>query len=114
RIGVAEFGAENVVGRNNSLEGGLDHFNRCRREDVEFETISFNSPGEDFIQQVDVLLQANQLAHLIEMLAPYPAAEFRIVKQQVGKLRALLDQVELRHAARFALEFFRGNSDQLT
>lgn len=73
--------------------------------------VALNAAFQDAVQQFDVLLERNALADLVQVLAA-ATAELRIVQQQVGELRSLLHQVEVRHASRFALEFLGGNAEQ--
>ncbi|HXT72991.1 MAG TPA: hypothetical protein VN785_03985 [Candidatus Angelobacter sp.] len=75
--------------------------------------IAFDSVVENLVQKRDVLLQADTLADLIEMLAANSRTELGIMQQQVGQLGALLNQIEFRHACRLAFELRRGNAQQL-
>ena len=67
---------------------------------------------EKLIEKLDVALQTNALAHLAQMFLSDFGFELRIMQQQVGEFRALLHQVDLRHALGFALEVLGGNANQ--
>ena len=60
---------------------------------VEGEPVIFHAPAQELGQQIDVLLEAHALAGFDEVLTAH-AAEFRVVAEQVGQLRTLLDQVD--------------------
>src|SRR5882672_5413294 len=74
---------------------------------------AIDSVFQNAVQQLNVVFQANALAHFVQMFFTHTGAEFGIVKKQVGKLRSLLHQVQFCHAFRLALELRGGNSDQL-
>src|SRR5579863_1559796 len=46
------------------------------------------------------------------MLFPHSSLKLRIMQQQVRQLGALLDEIELRHPMRLALELSSRNADQ--
>src|SRR6266571_9191522 len=109
---VAELCSVNVVGGKHSFQRRLNYLHRSRRQNIKVELVAFDSTLKNFGEKLDVLLQANNLSDLIEMFAAHTAAKFRIMKQQIGKLRPLLHQIQLGHPFRFAFEFSRGNANQ--
>src|SRR3989475_2851636 len=109
---VAELCSVNVVGGKHSFQRRLNYLHRSRRQNIKVELVAFDSTLKNFGEKLDVFLQANNLSDLIEMFAAHAAAKFRIMKQQIGKLRPLLHQIQLGHPFRFAFEFSRGNANQ--
>lgn len=109
---VAELGAENVIRGDDAFERGVDHFDRSGRKNVKIKIVAFDAVIERLVEQADIVLQANALADLVEMLAADAGAKFGIVQQQVSQFGTLLDEIEFGHAARFALEFVGGNADE--
>src|ERR1700690_4158531 len=101
-----------MVPRNNSLERRLDDFHRRGRENIKVEMESVDPPVENFVNLIDVFLQSNALAHFDKVIAMHARAELRIVQQQVGKLGALLNQVQLCHALDLALELGNRNTHE--
>src|ERR1700676_3619016 len=67
---------------------------------------------EQLVQKLDVALESNPLADLVQMFLANFGFELRIMQQQVGELRALLHQVDLGHAFGFSLELLGRNADQ--
>src|SRR5262245_302414 len=112
--GIAELGAKDVVRWNYSFQGRPDHFDGRGGEHVKIEMVTIDSAGQDLVEQIDILLQADALADFVQVFFAHPAAKHRIVQQQVSEFRTLLDEVQLRHTGGFALEFLRGNAEQLT
>src|SRR5262249_24611144 len=110
---VAEFGAEDVVRRNDVLQRSSNHFHRRSAEHIKIKMIAVDPVLQNLVQLLNVFFQANDLAHLIKMLLAYTAAKFRVVQQQVGQLGALLDQIKLGHALGLALKLFGRNTNQL-
>lgn len=102
-----------MIGRNDSFKRGLNDLRGSGRKNIEVEVIAFDAVVENLVQQCNILLQANAFADLIEMLLADSRAELRIVQQQVGEFGPLLDQIEFRHASRFAFELRRRNPQQL-
>ena len=62
---VQKFGAEDVVSRNDSLQGRLDDLDRRGGEHVKIEVISGNALAQNFIKQANVFFQPDMLADLI-------------------------------------------------
>src|SRR5579864_8717004 len=110
---IAELRPENVIRGNNVLERRLNHFHRSRGNHVELEPMSRDSFVQDAMQEVDILLQANALAHFPQVLGTHAVVKLRIVQQQVGQLSPLLHEIEPSHALGLALEFFCRNAEQL-
>ena len=100
---VAEARAEDVIGRNDALERRLDDFLGRGGDDVEMEFVTLRQIVEGAREKRDVVLQADALAGLNEMVAA-DAAEIRVVENEVAKLRALLDEVHLRQAFDLVVE----------
>src|ERR1700687_5679497 len=94
---VTETRAEDVFGRNDALEGGLNDLLGRRGDDVEMDFVALGKIVESARKKGDVVFEADALAGFDQMFAPY-AAKFGIVKNQIGELRALLDEVHLRQA----------------
>src|SRR5580704_2808085 len=111
---VLEHGTENVVLRHDVFECRLNDFDRSRGEDVEIKFIAIDLIGENLVEQVDVVFQANAFSDFVEMLAANSSAEFGIVQQQVGELRPLLDEVQFLHPFNFAFELGNGNAHHFT
>src|SRR5882762_2262426 len=65
------------------------------------------------VDLLDVVLEANALAHLDQVVAPHSRTELRIMQEKISQLGTLLNQVQLRHALDFALEFLDRNAQQL-
>src|ERR1700688_1131124 len=76
--------------------------------------MSVDSGLENLVEQFDVPLEANALSYLMKMLFPHLRLEFWIVQQQVGELRSLLHEVDLRHAFCFAFKFSGRNADEFS
>jgi hypothetical protein len=110
---VGELGPEDVIRRHDSLQGGLHDLDRRRREHEEIEVVSIDAAIEDPVKQLDVLFQGNAFAGGQQVLTANPAAELRIVQQQIGELRSLLNQAQLGHAAGLAVEFLYRDIQQL-
>src|SRR5258708_9173713 len=67
---------------------------------------------KDLVQKMDLLLQWYALAYFNQVFTP-DMAELWIMQKKIGEFRALLHQIQLRHALRFAFELLRSNSQQL-
>jgi len=109
---VAKLRAENVIGRDNIFQRRKNHLHRSGRQNIEIELMAIDAGIEELVEQFDVALEANALAHLAQMFLPHFGFEFRIMQQQIRQFRALLYQVDLGHALGFALEFLGGNPNQ--
>ena len=100
---VLELGADDVIGGDDAVERGLDHFLRRRGHDEEREL----KPVEAAIQEVDergnAAAQPDAPARLRQVLAA-DAPERRVVANQVRELPALVDQVARGEAVDLALE----------
>src|SRR5207253_6280779 len=102
---VLELSAKDMILRHDPLQRRLDHLQRCRREHVKIKVESVNPLVEYLVNLLDVVLEANALAHLEQVVAPDARTELRIVQKKISQLGALLNQVQFRHALDFALEF---------
>ena len=74
---------------------------------------SVDPPVKYLVNLLDIVLEANAFAHLDQIVTPHPRTKLRIMQQQIRKLGALLNQVQLRHALGLALEFLHRNAQQL-
>src|SRR5580700_8948102 len=110
---VAEFSAEDVILGNDALERRVDYFHGRGGENIEIEGVSVDAGFEDLVKQLDIPLQPDALADLVQMLLPHLGLKLGVVQKKIGKLRSLLYQVDLRHSLGFALEFVGGDADQL-
>ena len=72
----------------------MNYFLRGRGRDVKRELPPVQI-FQQLHQQTDVRLQTDPLAHFIKVLAPY-APEVRVMQQQIGKLSALLNEMNFR------------------
>jgi len=72
---------------------------------------SVNAVIENFIEQADVIFQANALPYFIQMFFANSRPEFRIMQQEISQLRSLLDQIDLGHPGCFTFEFLGGDAD---
>src|SRR5208337_3618170 len=79
RIGVLELRAEGVILGHDPLQRRLDHLDRRRREHVKIKMEPVNPPVQYLVNLIDVLLEANTLAGLDQVVATDPRMEFRIV-----------------------------------
>ena len=102
-----------MLGRNDAFQSRADHFHRAGRDHVEIEVVTLDLVRQKAVERVDVGLQPNGLAGLVQMFAAHARAEFGIVQQQVGELASLLHQVQLSHPGGLTLEFAGGNPQQL-
>ena len=84
-----------MVRGNDALEGGLDHRSGRGRDDVEREAIVVDADLETVDEALDVLLQADLLSRLDQVLAAH-ASERGIVAEEIRELGALLHQVNRR------------------
>src|SRR5262249_26183960 len=75
--------------------------------------VAGNAAVENLIQQRDVVLQANALADLVQMLLANARLEFWIMQQQVCELCALLNEIKSRHPGGLSLELGSRNSHEL-
>src|SRR5258708_27932791 len=100
---VIKLCAMNIFRRHNAFERRLDNFLRCGGNHMEIRFISVRESVQSLREQLYVMLQTNQFAGFNQMFAPN-AAKFRIMQNQVGKLRALLHQVDLRQTANLVVK----------
>src|SRR5579864_3120789 len=110
---ITELRPKNVIRGNNVLERRLDHFHRGSGNHVELKPMSRDSLVQDAVQEVDVLLQADALAHFPQVFGTHAVVKLRIVQQQVSQFSSLLHEVELGHALGLAFEFFGRDAEQL-
>jgi len=94
---VAEARAEDVIRRNDALERRLNNLLRRGGDYVEMEFIAIREILERAGEERYVVLQADALAGLDEMLSPH-AAEIRVMQNEIAQLGALLDEVYLSQA----------------
>ena len=109
---VFELRAVDVVGGDDALQRRADYFHRSRGDYIEVEVVVVHFLGEEAVEQINVRLQAHALARLIKVLRAH-LAKFGIVQQQVGEFAALLDEVQLGHARRLALELRLRNPEDI-
>src|SRR5262249_31948324 len=100
---IVELCSVYVLRGNNSFECRLDDFLRRGRDDVEVELVAFGKSFQSFRKQLNVVLQADLLSCLDQVMAPH-TAEFRIMQDQVRELSALLYQVDLGQSPDFVME----------
>src|ERR1035438_9156032 len=93
---VAEAGAEDVIGRDHTLQRGLHDFLRSGGNHVAGKLVAIDIV-EQFDQARDVGLQADALARFDEMFLT-DFAVLGVVQQKVGQFPALLDQVNIGKA----------------
>jgi len=84
-------------GGDDPLEGRLDDLLGGGRDHVEREAVALDPLLQQAYEQLDVLLEADALPDLHQVLAPH-AAVIRVVPQQIRELPALLDEVGAREA----------------
>src|SRR5437763_236378 len=101
-----------MVLRNNAFERRVDDFNRRGGKYVEVERITIDAGFENLIERLDVAFETNTFSSFVKMLFAHLGFELWVVKQQVGELRTLLHQIDLRHAFGFALELGSRNADE--
>lgn len=109
---VAELRSKNVVARNNSFKRRFNHFNRGGRQHIKIKVVTVDAFIQDFVKQCDILLQADTLAHLVQMLFTHTGLELRVVQKQVSQFSPLLHQIQLGHPFGFVLELVRRNPNQ--
>src|ERR1700731_1734282 len=68
---IAELRPENVIRGNNVLERRLNNLHRTRENHVELEPMSRDSLVQNTVQEVDVLFEANALAHFAQVLGTH-------------------------------------------
>src|SRR5207237_4221879 len=88
-VAVAKLGAKNVVERNNPFQGGLDDLDGSSREHVKIETVAVNPLSQDLIEQLNILLQADTLADLVQVL-------YQILAKGIDGYRFDLDRKSTR------------------
>src|SRR5690349_1060506 len=110
---ISELCPEDVIGRHDSFQRRMDHLDWRSRDHVKLKLIPFDAAGKNLRQELYVVLEANLFSDFVKVSLAHLGVELRIVQQQIGKLRALLHQVQLCHALRFALELFRRDAKHL-
>src|ERR1700722_11025758 len=111
---IPKLSAEDVICRNNAFQSRVNYLNWSGRENVEIEEMTIDSGFENLVKKLDVAFEANALSDLMKMLFPDLRLELWIVQQQVGELRSLLDEINLRHSLGLALKFSSGNADEFS
>src|SRR5260370_33336096 len=110
---VPELGAKDMVLRHDPLQRILNRLQRRRREHIKIKVESVNPLVEYLVNLLDIVLEANALPHLEQVVAPDARTELRIMQEKISQLGALLNQVQLCHALDSALEFLDRNAQQL-
>src|ERR1700722_10852190 len=77
---VAKFSSVDVISRDNAIERRLNDLDWSGRKNIEIEMISFDPVFQDLIQQRNICLQANALAHLVKVLPTDAASELGIMQ----------------------------------
>ena len=91
-------------GGNDPLERRLDRPPRAPPRRRRTRTRGLSIPwSQDLDEPAEVVLQADPLARLHEVLAAHPPI-LGVVEQQVGELASLLDEVDLGQARDLLLE----------
>src|SRR5437588_8190615 len=83
RFVVAEARAENMIRRNDAFERRLNNLLRCRGDYVEMEFVAFAERVERASKQGHIVLQANALASLDQMLAP-ERPKIRVMQKEIA------------------------------
>src|SRR5262249_40021900 len=99
---------ENMLGRHDVLQRRLNNLLRRGRNDVEIELVAFRQILERPRKEPHVVLQADTLAGLHEMLAPN-SAKIRTMEDQVAELRALLHEICLGKALRLVVKIVKSD-----
>src|ERR1022692_2366178 len=110
---VEKLGAVNMILRDDVFQRRINHLDGSGGENVEVEEVAIHAGFEDLVKQFDVPFEADALAYLVEMFFADLGFELRVVEQEIGELRTLLHEVDLRHSFRFAFKLRGGNADQL-
>src|SRR5579871_2207271 len=96
---VGEPRAVDVIFGHDALEGGLNHFFRSGRDDVELEMAPVEVM-EQLRKHPDVLFQMHAFTDLDEMFLAH-TTKFGVVQKQVSQLGALLDEMRTGKARDF-------------
>ena len=100
---VIEFGAEDVIRRDDAFERGLDDLARSGGNDVKGEPEALDAVREEIDELRDVVFQTDAAAGLDQVFAP-DAAKLRIVPDQIGELSALVDEITAPQSFDFGVE----------
>src|SRR4029077_10981960 len=90
RRGVAEFRPVDMIFGNDAFESRANDFDWCRRKYIEVKVVTVDSLLEKLVEKLDVVFQANSLAHLVEVFATNAGTKLGIMQQQISQFSALL------------------------